>query len=91
MIISVMGVPSQAAGLVRSGIGGVSAGDSLEAAEEAATESSAEQETHAALSSTIGTIARSGITTVTGSFLTKGSVSGVSIDPSFDGEHNITF
>ena len=65
MIISVMGVPSQAAGLVRSGIGGVSAGDSLEAAEEAATESSAEQETHAALSTTIGTIARSGITTVT--------------------------
>ncbi len=51
-----------------------------------------------ALSENLGTIRgitvplkRGGITTVTGSFLTKGSVSGVSIDPSFDGEHNITF
>jgi len=65
MVITMLGVPAQAAGLVRSGIGGVSAGDSLQADETSASVSAEEETSHAALSSTIGTIARSGITTVT--------------------------
>jgi cell wall-associated NlpC family hydrolase len=65
MVITMLGVPAQAAGLVRSGIGGVSAGDSLQADETSASVSAEEETSHAALSSTIGSIARSGITTVT--------------------------
>ncbi len=65
MVITMLGVPAQAAGLVRSGVGGASAGDSLQADETSASVSAEEETSHAALSSTIGSIARSGITTVT--------------------------
>lgn len=32
---------------------------------------------------------RNGLTTVRGSFLTKGTVSGITVDPGFDGDHNV--